>query len=447
MKAVVNKRCEEEGCDTRPSYGIDCGKPTHCSTHGKIRGMKDVVSTRCEEEGCDTLPSYGIERWKPTHCSTHGKLRGLKNVVSTRCEEEGCDTFSSYGIERWKPTHCSTHGKLRGMKDVVSTRCEEEGCDTFSSYGIELGKPTYCSAHGKLRGMKDVKSRCCEEEGCDTKPSYGIDLGKPTHCSAHGKLRGMKDVKSTRCEEEGCDTRPSKPWAPFCAGCYAAKFPDDPLVVARNKTEAKICEFLNATLAACISASSTFNAMNVRGRAAPPWLGRFEMDFVLCGGRVNLECDGGQHFRDVAMFRSSFDDQLERDVHKTLLALEHGVSVVRVVQEDVWADRGKWKAALSAALAFALERGEPAVVVCGDRAPYAPYLRALSERGEACCYTALALRDEDGLVRITAEEAGENDARIVGPPVNFRLSADAAGECVSLKTAAERQKKVTVARE
>ena len=73
---------------------------------------------------------------------------------------------------------------------------------------------------------------------------------------------------------------------------------------------------------------------------------------------------------------------------------------------------------------------------------HAPYLDALLEMGEARCVTALALRDEDGLVQLTPETRDAGGARVVSPPAGFRIAPDAAGERISLKTAVPRQRTI-----
>jgi hypothetical protein len=88
MENVINKRCEEEGCETLPSYGKEWQKPTHCVKHAS-EDMENVINKRCEEEGCKIQPHYGKEWKKPTHCVKHAS-RDMENVTNKRCEKEGC---------------------------------------------------------------------------------------------------------------------------------------------------------------------------------------------------------------------------------------------------------------------------------------------------------------------------------------------------------------------
>ena len=64
------KLCEQEGCDSQPSFDIKGGKGRFCVTH-KTAEMVDVVSKRCEHEGCDSRPSFDIKGYKGRFCSSH----------------------------------------------------------------------------------------------------------------------------------------------------------------------------------------------------------------------------------------------------------------------------------------------------------------------------------------------------------------------------------------
>ena len=53
---VVNKLCGQDGCTTRPTYGLPGGKRMRCVSHA-TPDMVDVTNKRCEQDGCKTLPS------------------------------------------------------------------------------------------------------------------------------------------------------------------------------------------------------------------------------------------------------------------------------------------------------------------------------------------------------------------------------------------------------
>ena len=124
-------KCEEEGCNTRASFGTEDGVALFCSSH-KREGMR----------AC-----FRAEVRRPLFCSEY---------IETKCEEEGYNTRGSFGTEDGVALYCNTH-KREGMKNVVCKMCEEEGCNIRASFGTEKGKPKYCNTH-KREGM-----RACSE--------------------------------------------------------------------------------------------------------------------------------------------------------------------------------------------------------------------------------------------------------------------------------------------
>jgi hypothetical protein len=447
MKNLVIPTCVVEGCTKASSYGADHEKgATHCSPHGKPLGMTDVRNARCAVYGCSTVPCYGYRDGPPTHCAEHGKPFSMTNVRSAQCAVEGCLTQPCYGANPGKTaTHCAGHGKKIGMANVGSKTCAVDDCPTIPCYGDRTGKPaTHCAEHGNDLGMKNVTSPTCAVEGCSTRPSYGENPDEgATHCAAHGKPIGMTNVRQPTCCVAQCTTQPSYPWAPYCAVCYADLHPDDPLVQAHNKTEAKIKMFLNDSLDAGISSLSTFNAINVCGNRAPAWMRQYEFDFVILGERGIIHCDGDQHKRDVARFKTKAADQIENDVSKSVLVLDRGLFEVRIDQDDTWRDRCDWRKLLTGMLAFGVTRklaGEATCVV-GRRdeadLSYAPYVDAMLQTPHADrVYEAFLTPNERDMLTVIHRASGARTHWRI--PSDFKLArwpdADAAPTAPAVPT-------------
>ena len=71
--------------------------------------------------------------------------------------------------------------------------------------------------------------------------------------------------------------------------------------------------------------------------------GQTRFDFHLTfpdGSEVLIELDGPQHFWSDQIFYTN--EACERDLVKEKWAIAKGVSVIRVLQEDVWNDRLGW---------------------------------------------------------------------------------------------------------
>ena len=378
----------------------------------------------------DVCDAAAFEHHEMTVLSAPGQPGILQRPVfkkSRFCQGSGCvnkkgdaPKRAAFGYEREVTVFCKDHA-LDGMVDVLSRQCAAPGCGTQPSYGLELGKHTHCAKHAEP-GMVNVVSRRCAAPGCDLIPSFGLELGKPTHCATHAKP-GMANVMSRRCAAPGCDTQPS--YGNLCFPCYAEANPTDPFVNARYKTETKLKLYLNE-LGAGITSTSTFNAMNVRGRRAPAWLGTREMDFSLFENRVNVECDGGQHKTDNTRFKTLAVEQQALDCETTDVKLTNGTSVLRKDQPYVLADRYDWRSVLKVMILFGLERavaGAP-VLVCARRdeadLSYGPCIDLMLETKHALCVYEMFLC-EPGLVACVQQATGARTYWKV--PEKFSLAA------------------------
>ena len=68
----------------------------------------------------------------------------------------------------------------------------------------------------------------------------------------------------------------------------------------------------------------------------------YRFDFCIEEQRTIIELDGRQHFKDVAYFRSSFEERHFVDMIKQSAANNNGYKVIRILQEDVWSDKYDW---------------------------------------------------------------------------------------------------------
>ena len=113
----------------------------------------------------------------------------------------------------------------------------------------------------------------------------------------------------------------------FCSTCY-------------RKTERKV---YNGLIKYYPTLKREFTADWCRGVKSRKLL---QFDFCIREKAVIIELDGGQHFEDVKHFKSSFEEQHERDLLKQLDANDNGFKVIRLMQEDVWLDKYDWLAEL-----------------------------------------------------------------------------------------------------
>ena len=107
----------------------------------------------------------------------------------------------------------------------------------------------------------------------------------------------------------------------------------------KTKTETKLFEWLKTSFKnVAIFRQITFNDCinNSQSKRKLPF------DFLLKELNLILELDGKQHFEQVSNWQSPEETQ-ERDRYKMTKALEHGYTVVRLLQEDVWFNKNDWE--------------------------------------------------------------------------------------------------------
>lgn len=114
----------------------------------------------------------------------------------------------------------------------------------------------------------------------------------------------------------------------LCSGCFCS--------TCYKKTERKV---YNELIKYYPTLKKEFTAEWCRGVKSRKLL-RF--DFCIEEKSVIIELDGKGHFEDVEHWKSSFEEQHERDLVKQVDANENGFRVIRLMQEDVWSDKYDW---------------------------------------------------------------------------------------------------------
>lgn len=103
------------------------------------------------------------------------------------------------------------------------------------------------------------------------------------------------------------------------------------------KTERKLFDFLSPAFEDCIHQfRADFCKNQETGRCLP-------FDFCIPSLKIVIELDGMQHFQDIDHWHSFVEHNRNRDIYKMQEANNHGYSVIRIVQEDVWTDSYDWK--------------------------------------------------------------------------------------------------------
>lgn len=193
MINVNTKKCVK--CLTsRPSFGIQGRKATHCGTCKEIN-MVDVVHRKCLT--CKLkIPCFNFKSEKrPLYCFDC-KLTDMINVIDNKCIKCNMKIPSFCKENEIKATHCGTC-KDDSMIDVVHGKCII--CKTVqASYNIEGKKiKLYCNSC-KLPNMIDVVNKFCIK--CNkVRPCFNFKSKKTaTHCSSC-KEEGMINIKDKMC--------------------------------------------------------------------------------------------------------------------------------------------------------------------------------------------------------------------------------------------------------
>jgi very-short-patch-repair endonuclease len=100
----------------------------------------------------------------------------------------------------------------------------------------------------------------------------------------------------------------------------------------KNKTEIKLFEFIK-NIQICEKQKSFDWCKNKRFLL---------FDFYIKDLSLIIELDGIQHFKQISNWKC-YKKNVETDVYKMKMALNKGISVIRILQEDVWNDKNDWR--------------------------------------------------------------------------------------------------------
>ena len=181
----------------------------YCKAHA-LEGMINVVDKKCQETGCDKRPVYNLPGVKPPmYCKNHAKT-DMVDVMNPRCLETECVKTAICNYAGQTRMYCTEH-KKNGMVDVVSKRCERSGCDTIAKFNFaDIKKGRFCASH-KLEGMIHIESGMCQYDQCNASGTYAVKTGNKQvfYCRQHRPSAAIPDTRHPTCRHPGCVTRPS----------------------------------------------------------------------------------------------------------------------------------------------------------------------------------------------------------------------------------------------
>ena len=127
-------KCKYDGCAVKNAVYAKPGEKIakYCASH-KEPGMIDIKNKRCDFEGCTTRPYYGKPGMCPSHCSTH-REKGMIKRPKAKCKK--CKEPAIFG-KNFTNLHCETH------KDDDDINLVEKECKSCHLISI-LDKDDYC---------------------------------------------------------------------------------------------------------------------------------------------------------------------------------------------------------------------------------------------------------------------------------------------------------------
>jgi len=178
-------------CGKRASFNnIREKTPRFCFIHKELT-MINIINKTCEETGCNTIPNYNIPgRKNGRFCSKH-KKPNMVDVKHKTCKESGCNTYVYYGFLGKVPTHCASH-REKGMITSPTRLCKS--CKQLGTH--ESNGTRFCEDHAPADA---------ENLGVNPCTSCGLEdiltNGKCTTCDPtiqkirqHAKENRIKDV-------------------------------------------------------------------------------------------------------------------------------------------------------------------------------------------------------------------------------------------------------------
>jgi hypothetical protein len=288
--------CKKDGCKHEFESSLsDITRGTWCPYHSKPPKLL------CDDEDCKQclMKSFAsnVERsncWHPT-----------KNVAKPR------DIFKSSGDKYW--FICDNQGCKHEFESTLSNITGKHWCP-------------YCSEPPKL---------LCDDEDCKQclGKSFASNVERAKCWSlAKNKSKPRDIFKSSGdkywfvCEknhefESSLHNITNGNWCPICI----------------NKTETILLEWLKLN----------YPQYNITYQLKVDWCKNIctnnylPFDFFITDLDLIIELDGPQHFEQISNWQSP-DDTLKRDIYKQDQALLNNISVVRVLQSDIFYNTNDW---------------------------------------------------------------------------------------------------------
>lgn len=330
-------------CNTRFMCG-DCEvcEPRSFATHPYSANwsyqLNDTTPRQC-------FKTSHLKYWFSCPTCHHDFDATLANVVAGKvcpfcskptkklCDDENCqqcfeNSFASHPkAVDWVDERCSPRDEFKYSNKLYSFHCS--ACRHISQYRLN----DFASNNIACGFCCTPTKRLCMDSNC-------------THCHSRSFASHVMAAK-------WCPTNKLKPREIFlhcnnkfwfvCTDCNY-RFSAAPCgltqgrsgqCMCRYKTEKKLFEHLKQTLTQMVETQKRYDWCKGLKLTCP-------FDFVIEDLDLIIELDGRHHHvQNVPNWRP-LEEVQARDQHKMECAMANGYSVIRIMQEDVWQDKGDW---------------------------------------------------------------------------------------------------------
>ncbi len=115
--------------------------------------------------------------------------------------------------------------------------------------------------------------------------------------------------------------------------------------LCRNKTESLVFNWLKQQFSVILQPKYEWCQNPHTNRKLP-----FDFEIKRDDLYIIIEIDGPQHFKQISNWKNSYVT-LQYDTFKSITAIKHGYSIIRILQEDIWNDQEhEWKSKLEKAI-------------------------------------------------------------------------------------------------
>ena len=314
-----------------------------------VKGMHSKVDVGCRECGYRSRGTAlnSLQAGGAPGCFCNGAVPWSSQEGHARCLAVLKDRFGEQYIASrmdwawWK-------ANVKGMHSKVDVGCRECGYRSRGTMlkNLQAGGAPGCFCNGAVPwSSQDGLARCLallKDRFDEQYNASRMDWAwwKANIKSVHSKL----DVDCRECGYRSRGTMLKNLQAGGAPGCLCS-----------NKTETKLKQWLDRVASNVTS--------QVPGCTNPTTLRMLRFDFGLYNETVLIELDGNiGHFGRGWGGLANATKVPQRDLMKEQWAVQHGKVVIRLLQEDVYADCWNWQGFLTSAIQHGIQNSMPCVL-------------------------------------------------------------------------------------